>query len=172
VDLKYSIEPWRREQTADKPGVKFTQLLEISKPALQAISQPLTPVTGPTVYFPSTTAGEILSFAPPWTGATGLTRKEFECDWNKRRMTSSVDDTPADARSVDSERSWSLKPLLRHAQRSHSKMPGIRKIPLRAIGIILLIALLNCIVWIAAAIVLVGLNPPFSSQFWISANIS
>jgi len=71
-------------------------------------------------------------------------------------MTSFVDDAPADARSVDSERSWSLKPLLRHAQRSHSKMPGIRKIPLRAIGIILFIALLNAIVWIAAAIVLVG----------------
>jgi hypothetical protein len=36
-------------------------------------------------------------------------------------------------------------------------MPGIRKIPLRAIGIILFIALLNAIVWIAAAIVLVRL---------------
>ncbi|KAJ5684575.1 uncharacterized protein N7477_000920 [Penicillium maclennaniae] len=69
-------------------------------------------------------------------------------------MTSFVDDSLADARSVDSERSWSLKPLIRHARRSHSKMPGIRKIPLRAIGIITLIALLNCIAWVAAAIVL------------------
>ncbi|KAJ5084123.1 hypothetical protein NUU61_008702 [Penicillium alfredii] len=64
-----------------------------------------------------------------------------------------ADDT-ADSQSLNSERRWSLKPLLRHAERSHSRVPGIRKIPLRAIGIILFIALLNAIVWIAAAIVL------------------
>ncbi|CAI7624849.1 unnamed protein product [Penicillium pancosmium] len=69
-------------------------------------------------------------------------------------MSSIVDDSPADSRSLDSDRKWSLQPLLRHAERSHQKMPGIRKIPLRAIGIILFIALLNAIVWIAAAIVL------------------
>lgn len=73
-------------------------------------------------------------------------------------MTSSVDDAPADAQSFHSDRKWSLQPLLRHAERSHQKMPGIRKIPLRAIGIILFIALLNAIVWIAAAIVLVSFN--------------
>ncbi|KAJ6098930.1 hypothetical protein N7467_000465 [Penicillium canescens] len=61
---------------------------------------------------------------------------------------------PADSRSLDSDRKWSLQPLIRHAERSHSKMPGIRKIPLRAIGIIAFIALLNIIVWVAAAIVL------------------
>lgn len=60
-----------------------------------------------------------------------------------------------DSRSLDSDRKWSLQPLLRSAERSHSKMPGIRKIPLRAIGIIAFIALLNIIVWVAAAIVLV-----------------
>lgn len=88
-------------------------------------------------------------------------------------MTSFVDDTPADARSVDSERTWSLKPLLRHAQRSHSKMPGIRKIPLRAIGIILFVALLNVIVWIAAAIVLVGRSQlGHHHRVWICADIS
>ncbi|KAJ5988356.1 Nickel/cobalt transporter high-affinity [Penicillium waksmanii] len=69
-------------------------------------------------------------------------------------MASIVGDSPADSRSLDSDRKWSLQPLLRHAERSHQKMPGIRKIPLRAIGIILFIALLNAIVWIAAAIVL------------------
>jgi len=60
-----------------------------------------------------------------------------------------------DSRSLDSDRKWSLQPLLRSAERSHSKMPGIRKIPLRAIGIIAFIALLNIIVWVAAGIVLV-----------------
>ncbi|CAG7948162.1 unnamed protein product [Penicillium nalgiovense] len=59
-----------------------------------------------------------------------------------------------DLRSLDSDRKWSLQPLLRTAERSHSKMPGIRKIPLSAIGIIAFIALLNIIVWVAAAIVL------------------
>ena len=45
--------------------------------------------------------------------------------------------------------------LLRRAEKSHNRLPGIRKIPLRAIGIIFLIALVNVVVWIAAAIVLV-----------------
>ena len=62
---------------------------------------------------------------------------------------------PAEVRSLDSDRRWSLQLLIRHAERSHSRMPGIRKIPLRAIGIILFIAFLNVVVWIAAAIVLV-----------------
>ncbi|KAJ5577422.1 uncharacterized protein N7459_006386 [Penicillium hispanicum] len=69
-------------------------------------------------------------------------------------MTSPIDGVPTDSRRLDSDRKWSLKPLLRHAERSHSRLPGIRKIPLRAIGIILFIAFLNVIVWIAAAIVL------------------
>lgn len=67
----------------------------------------------------------------------------------------SFNPTEADSRSLDVDRKWSLQPLLRSAERSHSKMPGIRKIPLRAIGIIAFIALLNIIVWIAAGIVLV-----------------
>ncbi|KAJ5143925.1 uncharacterized protein N7515_002712 [Penicillium bovifimosum] len=62
--------------------------------------------------------------------------------------------TPADSHSLDSEQRWSLKPLIRSAERSHNKLPGIRKIPLRAIGIIALVALLNILVWVAAAIVL------------------
>ncbi|KAJ5750806.1 Nickel/cobalt transporter high-affinity [Penicillium manginii] len=69
-------------------------------------------------------------------------------------MASLVENAPADSRSLEADRKWSLQPLLRHAERSHQKMPGIRKIPLRAISIILFIALLNAIVWIAAAIVL------------------
>lgn len=66
----------------------------------------------------------------------------------------SFNPTEADSGSLD-DRKWSLQPLLRSAERSHSKMPGIRKIPLRAIGIIAFIVLLNIIVWIAAGIVLV-----------------
>jgi high-affinity nickel-transport protein len=70
-------------------------------------------------------------------------------------MSSIVDETPADSHSLDSDKKWSLQPLIRKAERSHSRMPGIRKIPLRAIAIIILIAFLNIIVWVAAAIVLV-----------------
>lgn len=70
-------------------------------------------------------------------------------------MTSLAEAAPADTQSLDSGQRWSLQPLLRHAKRSHSRMPGIRKIPLRAIAIIVLIAVLNIIAWVAAAIVLV-----------------
>lgn len=61
-----------------------------------------------------------------------------------------------DIESVDSDRKWSLKPLIHKAERQHKRLPGIRKIPLRAIAIILFIAFINIIVWIAAAIVLVS----------------
>jgi high-affinity nickel-transport protein len=66
----------------------------------------------------------------------------------------------ADTQSVnsslmDSDRKWSLRPLINKAERQHKRLPGIRKIPLRAIAIILFIAFINIIVWIAAAIVLV-----------------
>ncbi|KAJ5885835.1 hypothetical protein N7504_011671 [Penicillium tannophilum] len=69
-------------------------------------------------------------------------------------MSSIVDGTPADSHSLDGDKKWSLQPLIRKAERSHSRMPGIRKIPLRAIAIIALIAFVNIIVWAAAAIVL------------------
>ncbi|KAF7718967.1 Uncharacterized protein PECH_006313 [Penicillium ucsense] len=55
---------------------------------------------------------------------------------------------------TDGGRRWSLTPLIHKVEHHHRRMPGIRKIPLRAIGIILLIALINIIVWVAAAIVL------------------
>ncbi|KAJ5411774.1 uncharacterized protein N7487_006133, partial [Penicillium crustosum] len=74
-----------------------------------------------------------------------------------------------DSGSLDGDRKWSLQPLLRSAERSHSKMPGIRKIPLRAIGIIAFIALLNIIVWVAAAIVLL---PSVSLHCWISYSLN
>lgn len=62
---------------------------------------------------------------------------------------------PADTDMRETETNWGLKPLLRHAERSHSRMPGIRKIPFRALAIIVFIAFLNIVVWVAAAIVLV-----------------
>lgn len=72
-------------------------------------------------------------------------------------MTSYVaDHASEDVRSLVSDNKWSLQPLLRRAERSHSRMPGVRKIPLRAIAIIAFIAFLNIIVWVAAAIVLVS----------------
>jgi high-affinity nickel-transport protein len=53
------------------------------------------------------------------------------------------------------DKKWSTKSLIRHAERSHSRLPGIRKVPLRSIGVILLVALVNVVVWVAVAIVLV-----------------
>ncbi|OJD10785.1 hypothetical protein ACJ73_09698, partial [Blastomyces percursus] len=47
--------------------------------------------------------------------------------------------------------------LLRKARRSHSRVPGLRKIPLPALGIILLVAVVNAVVWVAAGIVMVSL---------------
>ncbi|KAK2811092.1 hypothetical protein FQN50_002428 [Emmonsiellopsis sp. PD_5] len=44
--------------------------------------------------------------------------------------------------------------LLRKAERSHSRVPGLRKVPLPALGIIMLIAFINVLVWIAVAVVL------------------
>lgn len=71
-------------------------------------------------------------------------------------MNTHADDASEDVRSLESDNRWSLKPLLRHAERSHKRMPGIRKIPFRAIAIIAFIAFINIIVWVAAAIVLVS----------------
>lgn len=45
--------------------------------------------------------------------------------------------------------------LLAKAERSHKKVPGLRKIPLPAIGIILLVALVNGLVWVVAGVLLV-----------------
>ncbi|KAL5332900.1 high-affinity nickel-transport protein-domain-containing protein [Aspergillus crustosus] len=52
------------------------------------------------------------------------------------------------------DKNWSTKSLIRHAERSHSKLPGIRKVPLRSIAVILLVALVNVLVWVAVAVVL------------------
>ena len=48
------------------------------------------------------------------------------------------------------------KPLLQRVEASVNRVPGLRRVPLPAIGIILLIALLNAAVWVAVAIVLVS----------------
>ncbi|KAL2368212.1 hypothetical protein RJ035_002274 [Blastomyces gilchristii] len=44
--------------------------------------------------------------------------------------------------------------LLCKAKRSHNRVPGLRRIPLPALGIILLVAVVNAVVWAAAGIVL------------------
>lgn len=59
-----------------------------------------------------------------------------------------VDETP------DQELSFKGK-ILKRAGSSHGKIPGIRRIPLPAIGIILLVAVVNLAVWVVVAIVLV-----------------
>ncbi|KAL4867399.1 hypothetical protein BDV12DRAFT_186692 [Aspergillus spectabilis] len=52
------------------------------------------------------------------------------------------------------DKKWSTKSLIRHAERSHSKLPGIRKVPLRSIAVIMLVAVVNVVVWVAVAVVL------------------
>lgn len=54
---------------------------------------------------------------------------------------------------------WNIKKFVRQAERSHRRLPGLKKVPLPAIAIILFIAFINVVVWIAAAIVLVCLSP-------------
>lgn len=72
----------------------------------------------------------------------------------------------------DSKRSkWSPTVLIRHAERSHSRLPGIRKVPLRAIAVILFVGLINVVVWIATAIVLVCLPPACLSVSSADANL-
>lgn len=66
------------------------------------------------------------------------------------------DPIPSYEATGDEEQSMK-KSLLGRVERSHRSWPGIRKIPLPAIGIIALIAIVNVVVWIAAAIVLVRL---------------
>ncbi|KAL3439575.1 high-affinity nickel-transport protein-domain-containing protein [Aspergillus tetrazonus] len=64
---------------------------------------------------------------------------------------------PADPPVIESDlddKKWIAKSLIRHAERSHSRLPGIRKVPLRSIAVILLVAFVNVVVWVAVAIVL------------------
>ncbi|PWY68593.1 nickel transport protein [Aspergillus heteromorphus CBS 117.55] len=49
---------------------------------------------------------------------------------------------------------WRLKTFIKKAEKSHGSLPGIKKVPLPAIAIILFIAFVNVVVWIAAGIVL------------------
>lgn len=62
----------------------------------------------------------------------------------------------------DKKPRWSI---IEKAERSHRRVPGLRKIPLPALAIIFFIALINILVWIAAGIVLVSVVCP-SSNFY------
>jgi high-affinity nickel-transport protein len=73
-----------------------------------------------------------------------------------------VDASLADDTASETKSKWTAESLLRRAERSHRRLPGIRKIPLPAIAIILFVAFMNVVVWIAAAIVLVCRNGPRS----------
>lgn len=57
----------------------------------------------------------------------------------------------------DGHQNPSLKrKLLQRAETSHGRIPGIKKIPLPAIGIIGLVASINLLVWAVCGIVLVS----------------
>ncbi|KAL4959244.1 HoxN/HupN/NixA family nickel/cobalt transporter, partial [Aspergillus stella-maris] len=60
----------------------------------------------------------------------------------------------SDAAMLNDDKKWTPKSLIRHAERGHSRLPGLRKIPFRSIGVILLVAVVNVLVWIAVAVVL------------------
>ena len=62
--------------------------------------------------------------------------------------------------------------LIKQVKHSHRRLPGIRKIPLRAIAIIFLIAFINVLVWIAAAVVLVGFLFQRKADGRLSANVT
>ncbi|KAL2832831.1 high-affinity nickel-transport protein-domain-containing protein [Aspergillus cavernicola] len=64
-------------------------------------------------------------------------------------------DIPAvESQHDHNDKKWTAKSLIWHAERSHSQFPGIRKIPLRSLGVIFLVAVVNVVVWVAVAIVL------------------
>ncbi|PGG97018.1 hypothetical protein AJ79_09378 [Helicocarpus griseus UAMH5409] len=60
----------------------------------------------------------------------------------------------SEAEDFDDDAKSLKRTLLRKAKRSHRRVPGLRKIPLSALGIILLIGGINVLVWVAAAVVL------------------
>lgn len=72
--------------------------------------------------------------------------------------------------NADRDSKWPQE-LIKQVKHSHRRMPGIRKIPLRAIAIIFFIAFINVLVWIAAAVVLVS-DVAECADFEISANVS
>ncbi|EFQ99129.1 high-affinity nickel transporter nic1 [Nannizzia gypsea CBS 118893] len=60
---------------------------------------------------------------------------------------------------------WSF---IEKAERSHRRIPGLRKIPLPALAIILFVALINILVWVAAGIVLL-LTPTIDSHRFLAS---
>ena len=62
----------------------------------------------------------------------------------------------------DTKPRWSI---IEKAERSHRRVPGLRKIPLPALAIIFVIALINILVWVAVGIVLVSVVCP-SNNFY------
>ena len=47
------------------------------------------------------------------------------------------------------------KEILKQIESSHGRIPGIKKVPLPAIGIIAIVALINVIVWVVVGVLLV-----------------
>ena len=65
-------------------------------------------------------------------------------------------DEPIPQNKIALRSRWANSPLLRPVRRAHQRIPGLKNVPLRALGIIGLLVIVNIIVWIAVAIVLVG----------------
>ena len=68
--------------------------------------------------------------------------------------TNNVRDTP----NLGMRVSLFRQKFILRAERMHARIPAIKKIPLSAIGIISLVALMNVLVWAACGIVLVCLS--------------
>ncbi|KAE8329283.1 high-affinity nickel-transport protein-domain-containing protein [Aspergillus sergii] len=84
----------------------------------------------------------------------------------------SFSEAMSDSQSVDAKSKWTPKSLIRHAERSHSRIPGVRKIPFSALAIILFIAFINVAVWIAVAVVLVSYSRCRSEGHWTWLSMS
>ncbi|KAJ5701412.1 nickel transport protein [Penicillium malachiteum] len=78
-------------------------------------------------------------------------------DTPRSRPTSPLSDLgtiPDEQPTVTLKSRWMNSAWLRPIRRTHQRIPGVNKVPLRAIGIIGLLIMVNIIVWIAVAIVL------------------
>lgn len=89
-------------------------------------------------------------------------------DLSPRALLDPVPPDVPDAQPQDdnTKNKWIPKNLVRRVERSHSRLPGIRKVPFRALAIISFVVLVNILVWIAAAVVLVcsGFPIPFGTD--------
>lgn len=83
----------------------------------------------------------------------GSTAPYDEVNYPDRTNTNNVVKTPNFGMRISLFR----RKFIRRAERIHARIPAVKKIPLSAVGIISLIALINMLVWAVCGVVLVCL---------------